>query len=167
MTEVFWPPSPLPGPDASGGRVGRWAPVHPADVTSSRLQLTAALHDGTRPPGAVEGAVERLVLAFEELASNAVRHGRAPVEVVVTTLADRAWLLAVSDAAGNLPPAPAIGRDAALGGLGLHLVAEITDAHGWTRTADGRKTVWARIDLDRSEGPAGGPGPIPAPRARW
>jgi anti-sigma regulatory factor (Ser/Thr protein kinase) len=162
MREVFWPPSPLPDPDRSGGRIGRWQPVHPADVTTSRLQLSAALHGGSRP---AEGAVERLVLAFEELASNAVRHGRAPVEVVVTMLAARSWLLTVSDAAGDLPPTPAIGRDAALGGLGLYLVAEITDAHGWTRTPDGRKTVWARVDLDRSERRTGSPGRIPAPRA--
>ena len=166
MTEVFWPPSPLPDPDASGGRVGRWRPVRTADLTSGRLELAARLHDGGRPAGAQEGAVERLTLAFEELASNALRHGRAPVEVVVTTLADRSWLLTVSDAAGDLPPTPAVGRDAALGGLGLYMVAGLADAHGWTRTADGRKTVWARIDFATGPGSAGGPGRVPAPRGR-
>src|SRR5207245_2500642 len=110
-------------PEAAGGGVARGRPVRTAALTSGRLELAARLHDGARPAGAQEGAVERLTLAFEELASNALRHGRAPVEVVVTTLADRSWLLTVSDAAGDLPPTPAVGRDAALGGLGLYMVA--------------------------------------------
>lgn len=39
-------------------------------------------------------------------------------------------------------PRPAIGRDPALGGMGLHLVAELTDRRGWTVVGD-RKHVWA------------------------
>ena len=110
--------------------------------------------------------MERLTLAFEELASNALRHGRPPVEVVVTTLADRSWLLTVSDAAGDGRRRRRSAGTPAFGGLGLYMVAELADAHGWTRTADGRKTVWTRIDLTRGERPAGGPGPVPAPRVR-
>jgi anti-sigma regulatory factor (Ser/Thr protein kinase) len=134
-------PSPEPGP---GPTIGHWVPTDPADLTADRRQLAAALHDGARPPGAEEGAVERLLLAYEELASNAVRHGRSPVEVTVTSN-DTSWLLEVSDAAAEHPPSPAIGRDPAQGGLGLHLVARLCDAHGWA-TDGHRKTVWARID---------------------
>ncbi|MGY1781975.1 hypothetical protein ACI8AR_16655 [Geodermatophilus sp. SYSU D01036] len=54
--------------------VGRWRPATPVELTTARLQLSAALHDGAPPSGADENASERLVLAFEEPVSNAVRH---------------------------------------------------------------------------------------------
>jgi anti-sigma regulatory factor (Ser/Thr protein kinase) len=102
--------------------------------------------------------VERLLLVLEELASNALRHGRAPVSVEITTF-DRFWLVDVSDAAPDEPPTPAIGRDPAHGGLGLHMVANLCGACGWTVVAH-RKHVWARIDYTRAEAP----GFIPRPR---
>ncbi|HEV7187680.1 MAG TPA: SpoIIE family protein phosphatase [Blastococcus sp.] len=149
MTKALW--APQPPPDGSSGRlVGRWRPARPADLTAGRLELSAALQDGARSDGAGEEAVDRLTMAFEELASNAIRHGRGPVEITVTTLADGGWLLTVCDAAGEVPPVPAVGRDAALGGLGLHMTAEAADAHGWTPTPDGGKAVWVRIDVDRT-----------------
>jgi signal transduction histidine kinase len=135
------------------------------DLRGLRRDLAARAGDASLPAGS-EPALEDFLLAVDEMTTNALRHGRPPVEVVVTTAADRSWLLTVSDAAGELPPTPALGRDAALGGLGLYMVAGLADAHGWTRTADGRKTVWARIDLAGAEGPAGGPAPVPAPRER-
>src|ERR671939_97659 len=142
MPEPAWTQQPLPdvGTDSV---VGRWQPATLRELTGARLQLSAALHDGARPPGAEEGAVERLLLAYEELASNALRHGRSPVEVTVTDT-DTSWLLEVSDAASDRPPSPAVGRDPATGGLGLQLVAQLCDAHGWTDDGH-RKTVWARI----------------------
>jgi hypothetical protein len=52
------------------------------------------------------------------------------------------WLLDVSDRAPESLPAPAVGRDPAKGGLGLHLVARLSVAHGWY--VDGcYKHVWA------------------------
>ncbi|MGY1729831.1 hypothetical protein ACI79J_22980 [Geodermatophilus sp. SYSU D01062] len=57
-------------------------------------------------------------------------HGARPVEV--------------SDAAGDRPPVPAVGRDAADGGLGLHPVARLSTSHGWI-ARDGRKHVWAHV----------------------
>src|SRR3954452_20886223 len=111
------------------------------------MHLSAALDNGARPTGADDGAVDRLLLAFEELASNALRHGRPPVRVAVTTTGGW-WLLKVSDTAVDLPPIPAVGRDAALGGLGLYLVARICATHGWD--ADGLRAVaWCRIDYTR------------------
>ena len=145
MIEALWSPlpRPLPGPDAV--TVGAWAPTTPIDLTLQRLQLADALGDTPGAAGSEEG-VERLLLAFEELASNALRHGRAPVRVAVTAF-DGCWLLEVSDAAADRPPSPAHDRDPAQGGLGLPLVARISGAHGWQITAD-RKYVWARIDRD-------------------
>ena len=130
--------------------LGRWNPTEAADVTAGRRQLGAALHDGSHPAEAAEGGVERLLLVFEELVSNAVRHGRSPIEVVVTAIGD-CWLLEVTDAAGGTPPIPDQERDAALGGLGLDLVARISGAHGWEPLGDGRKVVWARVDYTRQE----------------
>jgi hypothetical protein len=143
VSEPLWrrQPPPEPGPDAA--TLGRWTPVGSAELTAGRLQLSAALHDGSRPARTDEGAVQKLILAFEELVSNALRHGRPPV-----TATDRYWLLQVRDAAGDRPPTFAVGRDAAEGGLGLYLVAELSVDHGWGVDADGGKTVWARIPFD-------------------
>ena len=166
MSPSTWGQRPRPEP-GNAPVIGRSMPAGPADLTADRRRLAAALHDGARPPGADEGAVERLLLAYEELVSNALRHGRSPVEVTVTTN-NTSWLLEVSDAAAEQPPSPAIGRDPARGGLGLHLVAQLCDAHGWT-TDGHRKTVWARIDYtpteirtaarQRTARPRGHPGP--------
>ncbi|MDQ1661667.1 MAG: hypothetical protein QOJ68_1647 [Blastococcus sp.] len=41
-------------------------------------------------------------------------------------------------------PQLAVGRDRALGGMGLQLVADLTSAGGWT-LSDGDKLVWALI----------------------
>jgi hypothetical protein len=59
--------------------IGVLAAGRPGDLTADRRRLSAALHDGARPPGADEGAVERLLLAYQELTSNSLRHGRRPV----------------------------------------------------------------------------------------
>ena len=132
-----------PPPDVAPGASWRGAPSTAAELTALRAQLHAALRDGPLALGARADAVEAVLLAFEELASNGLRHGRPPVHVTVTaTGAGR--LLEVSDAAGDRPPTPAVGRDPAHGGLGLHLVARLCTAHGWI-PREGRKHVWAHV----------------------
>jgi anti-sigma regulatory factor (Ser/Thr protein kinase) len=144
-----WEQRPRPE-SGSALAIGRWGPAGLGDLTADRRRLSAALHDGARPPGADEGAVERLLLSYQELTSNALRHGCWPVGVTVSST-DTGWLLEVSDAAADRPPSPAIGRDPEQGGLGLRMVAEMCDAHGWD-TDGHRKIVWARIDYT-SPGP--------------
>ncbi len=122
MSGALWGQRPRPTPRPDARAVGLGEPTTPADLTAYRRQLSATLQDGTEGADADEVAVERLLLAFEELASNALRHGRDPIRVTVTAGRD-AWLLEVSDAATDQPPTPAVGRDAAQGGLGLYLVA--------------------------------------------
>jgi serine phosphatase RsbU (regulator of sigma subunit) len=122
------------------------------------MRLRRELEDGGRPAAANEDDVDRLLLAFEELVSNGLRHGGSPVRAAVTTGAT-GWLLEVSDAAGDQPPSPAIDRDASLGGLGLYLVAQICGAHGWAAQNDGRKVVWARVDFTGQSAEAGQPTP--------
>jgi two-component system response regulator DevR len=146
-----WARTPRPAPSPDAPVLGRWSPTRATDVTAGRRQLGAALHDGARPAGAAEGGVEGLLLAFEELVSNAVLHGRSPIEVVVTATG-HCWLLEVTDAAEGTPPIPDRERDAALGGLGLGLVAQLSVAHGWEPLGDGRKVVWARVDYTGDTG---------------
>ena len=86
---------------------------------------------------------DRLILALDEMASNALRHGGGRVRASVRTTGD-AWLLEVSDQASTRPPAPAVGRDPSEGGLGLYLIAELATAHGWY-VEDGCKHVWALL----------------------
>jgi anti-sigma regulatory factor (Ser/Thr protein kinase) len=155
MRERLWERRPVPAPGPGAVRVGCWRPSSPAGVTACRRQLAAVLTGGAG--AAADGAVDRLLLCVEELASNAVRHGRGPVRVTVTA-APGHWLLEVRDAAGEAPPSPAVDRDPAEGGLGLHLVARLGQAHGWT--SDGTaKVSWVRVDRTAPEVLAVGPAP--------
>jgi anti-sigma regulatory factor (Ser/Thr protein kinase) len=115
----------------------------PRDLTTSRIALREAVLNRPAPCDGAAEDMERLLLAFEELASNGLRHGRAPVAVTVTSTAS-GWLIDVSDAATNRSPAPAVDRDPAQGGLGLHLVARLSSTRGWWVRA-GRKHVWACV----------------------
>jgi anti-sigma regulatory factor (Ser/Thr protein kinase) len=108
-------------------------------VTAARSKLRDEV-----APTTPEDDLQRLLLSFEELASNGVRHGGAPVRVRVADTA-AGWLIEVTDGAVDRPPTPAVGRDAAEGGLGLYLVARLAAAQGWTVRGP-RKHVWALVD---------------------
>jgi anti-sigma regulatory factor (Ser/Thr protein kinase) len=140
--QELWGRRPPPERLPASSVLGRWEPRNSADLTAYRLQLAEAASAVARPPAE---AAERLELVFEELVSNALRHGQGRVRVTVSATAS-GWLLEVVDAAGNAPPAPAIDRDAALGGLGLYLVARLSSAHGWMPVDAGRKVVWAHVE---------------------
>jgi hypothetical protein len=93
---------------------------------------------------------ERLVLIADELTSNALRHGRAPVATALSRVRDL-WMIAVSDSSTEVPPLPAQGRDPGLGGFGLYLVADLSAHHGWFLER-GAKTVWAVLREDSAAG---------------
>lgn len=132
-----------PAPDVSGraDTTWTWEITHPAELTAARGALRDDLSDAALPAGAEPDDVDRLLLAFEELSSNGLRHSRAPITVTVTGTSS-GWLIDVSDARPDRPPTPAVGRDPALGGLGLHLIARLSASHGWC-VLRGRKHVWA------------------------
>jgi hypothetical protein len=115
----------------------------PADLTALRGTLHREVLRLGLPGGGGEDGIERLLLSFEELSSNGLRHGRGPVCVTVTQDA-AGWLVDVSDGAPEHGPAPAAGRDPGRGGMGLNLVARLSPAHGWW-VAQGRKHVWAHV----------------------
>jgi anti-sigma regulatory factor (Ser/Thr protein kinase) len=120
--------------------VWRWNLVTVAELPAARAALRSKL-GGVGVPAEHDTSGERLVLAFDELASNALRHGESPV-VATVVAGSGGWLLDVSDRAPETMPRPAVDRDPAQGGLGLHLVARLAVAHGWY--VDGRrKHVWA------------------------
>jgi anti-sigma regulatory factor (Ser/Thr protein kinase) len=138
MAAVTWPLRPLPD---GRGEVWRWHLGNVSELPSARAVLRGRLGDVGFPRVEDDPAAERLVLAFDELASNALRHGACPV--VATVIAGSGgWLLDVSDRAPEVLPTPAVDRDPAKGGLGLHLVARLSVAHGWY-VDEGAKHVWA------------------------
>lgn len=125
-----------------------WDLRNAGDLTASRRQLHAETSASGESHGHLDEGLERLLLAYEELSSNGLRHGQAPVHASVTAFAD-GWLIDVTDNAVERSPTPAMDRDPAFGGLGLHLISELSTAHGWT-VEGGRKHVWALILLDQS-----------------
>jgi hypothetical protein len=135
---VSWDERGLPELPAGTTCLGEWRLRDTATLTGARLELRRRLQ--TQAVCCAEDA-DRLLLAFEELASNGVRHGQGPVTVRVLW-GPMGWLVDVVDAAVDRPPVLAVDRDPAFGGMGLRMVALLCPAHGWS-VADGAKHVWA------------------------
>jgi anti-sigma regulatory factor (Ser/Thr protein kinase) len=123
----------------------RWDLETVTQLPAARSALRSLLGCTGRADDPQHRFSERLVLAFDELASNALRHGRCPV-VATVVAGSGGWLLDVSDRAVESVPEPAVDRDPAKGGMGLHLVARMAVAHGWY--VDGlSKHVWACLPV--------------------
>ncbi|MCW2682446.1 MAG: hypothetical protein JWP33_359 [Blastococcus sp.] len=115
-----------------------------AELPRVRAELrrrTSAAADSDTPASA--DLRDQLILALDEMASNALRHGGGEVQAAVRVTAD-AYLIEVSDQATSSPPSPAVGRDPSEGGLGLYLIAEMATAHGWY-VSNRHKHVWALL----------------------
>ncbi len=126
--------APASPPPAWGGLSWQLADV--AELPRVRAEVRRWSVAGTRPD-----FCDRLLLVLDEMASNALRHGGGHVEAAVRRTGD-AVLVAVTDGDTDTAPTPAVDRDPAEGGLGLHLIAELSTAHGWYVDGDA-KTVWA------------------------
>jgi len=135
-----WPSSAPPAAEDGW----HWEFTHVSELPRARAELRAGLAAATPTddPDAEERD-EAVVLAFDEMASNALRHGGGGVHARVRRTA-RAWLVEVCDEAPSRPPEPAVGRDPSQGGLGLYLIAEMSDAHGW-HLEETTKSVWALL----------------------
>jgi len=136
---LAWPSSPPP----PAGEGWHWALGHVSELPRVRAELRRGLASRSAGDLAAEELDEAVVLAFDEMASNALRHGGGGVRARVQQTPD-AWLIEVCDSAPSAPPQPAVGRDPSLGGLGLYLIAEMADDHGWYLT-EGQKSVWALL----------------------
>ncbi|MGY1810618.1 ATP-binding protein [Blastococcus sp. SYSU D00669] len=140
-TEPVWP-SAAP-PSAFDGL--SWQLTDVAELPRVRHELrrhaatTALRHDARG-----EDLRDQLVLALDEMASNALRHGGGRQVTAAVRLTEQAYLIEVTDGAPSSPPVPAVDRDPSEGGLGLFLIAELATRHGWY--ADGAtKVVWALL----------------------
>lgn len=140
MTEQAWPAAPVP---EVPGDTWRWQLPSVHDASRVRMDLRARLAHPSLTSSSTEDAREGLLLAFEELASNALRHGGGAVEAVIVATR-QGWLLTLSDEAPDRPPVPAVNRDPALGGMGLPMVAQLSVRYGYAVSPD-RKHVWAQL----------------------
>jgi anti-sigma regulatory factor (Ser/Thr protein kinase) len=139
-TGGVWP-SACPPPAAP---VLSWDLHDVADLPRVRAELRRQAAASDRSAGqSSEDLRDQLVLALDEMASNALRHGGGDVRAVVRLTGD-SYVIEVSDQAVTAPPAPAVGRDPSQGGLGLYLIAELATDHGWY-VRDGQKHVWALL----------------------
>jgi anti-sigma regulatory factor (Ser/Thr protein kinase) len=128
-------PSASPPPAAP---VLTWSLEDVAELPRVRADLRRHAGAVTRPD-----LRDQLILALDEMASNALRHGQGGVQATVRETPD-AYLIEVSDQAPAHPPSPAVGRDPSEGGLGLYLIAEMASQHGWY-VSHGHKYVWALL----------------------
>ncbi|MEI4273959.1 ATP-binding protein [Klenkia sp. LSe6-5] len=120
-----------------------WAPTGLTDLPGIRRDLRHRLAEHRSDDGRGVADPDMFVLAVDELMSNALRHGRAPVEVDIGRAGD-AWLLTVCDRAVEAPPRPEIDRDPVHGGMGLGLVAHAGVREGWY-ASDAGKHVWVLL----------------------
>lgn len=110
----------------------------PDAVPRARELATAAL------AGRAAGIVEDVRLVVTELVTNALLHGRGPVEVRVVE-SGAAVRLEVEDASPELP-VPARHSTETLTGRGLAMVARLATSWGAETTGTGRKVVWAQLE---------------------
>ena len=155
-----WPAAPVP---SVRGDVWHWQLDSMLVVSRIRSDLRARVAHPSVCSASTEDARDGLLLVFEELASNALRHGSGQVQAAVVA-GPTGWLLDLSDEAPQSPPVPAVDRDPALGGMGLHLVAQLSVDYGWERRP-GRKHVWARLPSGLEAVPERARDRLPEPRS--
>lgn len=120
----------------------------PDELAEARAELASRLH--ALPPGSPSTqAADALLLAFDELAVNAMTHVGPPVlaQVHRAPLPERhehSWLITVQDHTPNHPPRPV--EPHAEGGYGLLLVQTLAVDYGWV-VVEPTKTVWALMDM--------------------
>lgn len=125
-----------------------WSLRAPVELAGARADLAARLH--ALPPGSPSmQASDALLLAFDELAVNAMTHVGPPVlaQVHRGPLPERhehSWLITVRDDSPQDPPQPI--EPHTEGGYGLLLVQALAVDYGWV-VVPPTKTVWALMNM--------------------
>jgi hypothetical protein len=122
-------------------------PFGPRSASTARDFTRTALRQW-----AMDDLVDDVATAVSELASNALRYGQDPHAGYTSppTLWLGAWaqrshvLCAVSDSSDHAPQVKEPDY-LAESGRGLHVIAGLSDAWGWTPRTGGGKVVWARF----------------------
>jgi anti-sigma regulatory factor (Ser/Thr protein kinase) len=137
MDDMSSLPTSVPYPAAV--ELHRWRLDKFPELRRLRAGLREAVAEtATRPPGDLS---DRMTVVATELATNALRHGLPPTEVVLLRDHDR-LIIDVTD--HDLEAAPRLDEDRPLGagGLGLQLAKEFAIEVGWY-TSEVTKHVWA------------------------
>jgi anti-sigma regulatory factor (Ser/Thr protein kinase) len=110
------------------------------DLRGLRRDLGARAADAGLPAGS-EPALEDFLLAVDEMTTNALRHGRPPVDLRLWADEKRLVCTVTDRGAGLQDPfigyGPAHGDDLSLGGMGLWLARQLCDHVDITVTGDG------------------------------
>ncbi|HEV7871812.1 MAG TPA: anti-sigma factor RsbA family regulatory protein [Modestobacter sp.] len=110
------------------------------DLRGLRRDLAARAADASLPAGS-EPALEDFLLAVDEMTTNALRHGRPPVDLRLWADGKRLVCTVTDRGAGLQDPfigyGPAHGDDLSLGGMGLWLARQLCDHVDITVTDDG------------------------------
>jgi hypothetical protein len=105
MSGTPWVRRPVPDLAGRATRVWHWELRSSSDLTLARMSFRAELLSGPGGARTNRDDLDLLLLAFEELASNGLRHGRPPVTVTVTAT-PTGWLIDVSDSDATALPLP-------------------------------------------------------------
>ena len=110
------------------------------DLRGLRRDLAARAADASLPAGS-EPALEDFLLAVDEMTTNALRHGRPPVDLRLWADEKRLVCTVTDRGAGLQDPfigyGPAHGDDLSLGGMGLWLARQLCDHVDITVADDG------------------------------
>ena len=110
------------------------------DLRGLRRDISALAADASLPAGS-EPALEDFLLAVDEMTTNALRHGRPPVDLRLWADEKRLVCTVTDRGAGLQDPfigyGPAHGDDLSLGGMGLWLARQLCDHVDITMVDDG------------------------------
>ncbi len=126
-----------PAPPRFAARLGSTV-----EAAGTAREIVAQACETWRLPDAVEDAQ----LIITELVSNAVRHAKGDLHLLV--LRDRHLHLSIADASGEQPRRILPDPDSGEGGRGLLLIDAVAVAWGSSPTPDG-KVVWATLSINR------------------